>query len=843
MNAPGATVPLFTMKTSLARLLAAIPALLPFAQHANAADASGAYYVNFGSVSFDKPASDLVAEGLPIGNGRMGMLVAGGIDKESDAVCEDSVWSGWRDDAADNPQAAAALPEIRKLFAEGKLREAQDKVNATQVGRPDDGKGNSTWDAYGTYQMLARLEIETGQDPAAASKYVRDLDLSSGIVSVHYKIGEVNFHRSYFASRPDEVQVVSFTASKPGSISFSATLARPDTDAALSAEGNTLLLSGAMGAPDGKGLEYACRLGAVAEGGKVEIQDGKLVFTGCDAVTLFLTAGTNYKGIGAWPDYLERTGAHLARTKAQLTAAMRRSEKQIHDDHVLDFYERMRRCAMVYVLNLGDEMRSVAINTWPTPDLLSYSKRNSTYNHLIQIYFNFGRYLLLSSSREGSLPANLQGLWTVNFRDENQGGRWNYYTPWNGDYHANVNIQMNYWTAFSANMAECAEPLYDLIAALPGPGAQTAKVQHGAKGWTTHTMNNVWGFTSPGWEASWGHFPMAGPWMATHIWTGYAYTLDKQFLARMWPALSGSAEFVLSWMTFDRDGNLVSGPSESPENRFFLPDGSVGYFCMGPSMDQELCAQLLSETLRAAKVLGIESDLTKACAEALPKIKPVAIGPDGRLLEWEGPYGEPEPGHRHTSHLFGVWPGTTISPDKTPELAEAARKSLDYRVAHGGGYTGWSRADMIGKWARLGDGEKAYENLVALLRDSTLPNLFDTHPPFQIDGNFGAVAGIVEMLMQSSLEEDGSTTIRLLPALPKAWPRGEICGIMAQGAVEVSESWRDGKLTRVKFAPLFDITAKIRYGDKSATVELKAGVATELGPDLKPRTQEENRNL
>jgi alpha-L-fucosidase 2 len=296
-------------------------------------------------------------------------------------------------------------------------------------------------------------------------------------------------------------------------------------------------------------------------------------------------------------------------------------------------------------------------------------------------------------------------------------------------------------------------------------------------------------------------------------------------------------------MTFDRDGNLVSGPSESPENRFFLPDGSVGYFCMGPSMDQELCAQLLSETLRAAKVLGIESDLTKACAEALPKIKPVAIGPDGRLLEWEGPYGEPEPGHRHTSHLFGVWPGTTISPDKTPELAEAARKSLDYRVAHGGGYTGWSRADMIGKWARLGDGEKAYENLVALLRDSTLPNLFDTHPPFQIDGNFGAVAGIVEMLMQSSLEEDGSTTIRLLPALPKAWPRGEICGIMAQGAVEVSESWRDGKLTRVKFAPLFDITAKIRYGDKSATVELKAGVATELGPDLKPRTQEENRNL
>jgi alpha-L-fucosidase 2 len=826
------------MKTSLARLLTTILPLCLLVYPAAAEDAKDAEIaIPFARTSspylilFDKPAADLVSEGLPIGNGRMGMLVAGGIDRESDAVCEDSVWSGWQNAAADNPQAAAALPEIRRLFAEGKLREAQDLVNQTQVGRPDDGKGHSTWDAYGTYQMLARLEIETGQDAAAASGYCRNLYLSRGTVAVHYKIGEVNFHRSYFASRPDEVQVVSFTASKPGHISFSATLARPDTDAALSAEGDTLLLSGAMSAPEGKGLEYACRLGAVAEGGKAEVRDGKLVFTGCDAVTLFLTAGTNYKGIGTGPDYLDTTGAHLARTKAQLDAAMAKGSHSISRAQEEDFEARFGR--VVFCIGRED-YGGARIDRASTPLCLADYRKNLENNGILATYFNYGRYLLLSSSREGSLPANLQGLWTVNFRDENQGWKWNYYTPWNGDYHANVNVQMNYWPVFSANMAECAGPLYDLIAALPGPGAKTARAQHGAKGWTTHTMNNVWGFTSPGWEASWGHFPMAGPWLATHIWTGYAYTLDKQFLARMWPALSGSAEFVLSWMTFDTDGHLVSGPSESPENRFFLPDGSVGYFCMGPSMDQELCAQLLSETLRAAKVLGIDSDLTRRCAEALPKIRPIAIGPDGRLLEWSEPYGEPEPGHRHTSHLFGVYPGTTISPDKTPELAEAARKSLDYRASHGGGYTGWSRAMMIGEWARLGDGDKAYENLVALLRDSTLPNLFDTHPPFQIDGNFGAVAGIIEMLMQSSLEEDGGVTIRLLPALPKAWPEGCINGIVAQGAVEVSECWKDGKLAQVTLLAKFDIAARIRCGNSGACFTLKAGQSVTLGPDLAP---------
>jgi alpha-L-fucosidase 2 len=781
-------------------------------------------------ITLDAPAADLVAEGTPIGNGRMGMLVGGGIDRESDAICEDSMWSGWANPHADNPEAAAALPEIRRLFAEGHVREAQDLVNRTQVSRMDDGEGHGTYDAYGTYEMLARLEIETDLDPAKAVDYRRDLCLYSAVGETSFELDAVTYTREFFASRPDEAMVMRFTADKPGRITFSATLTRPDTNAVLSVEDGSLLLRGHMNARGGeKGLDYVCRLGASFEGGTMEVRDGRLVFNGCDEVALFITAGTNFKGLGAWPDYLDGQNPHITRTRAQLDAALARGYDALLEAHKSDF--RTLFCGVEL------DLSGSRLDDSPPLPQAEMLKAGTLDPDLIGKYYNFGRYLLISSSREGDLPANLQGLWTVNFQDASQGGRWNYYTPWNGDYHANVNIQMNYWPAFSANLAACAGPFYDLVAALPGPGGETARIQHGCEGWTTHTMNNVWGYTSPGWEASWGHFPMAGPWLATHIWTGYAYTLDRDFLARMWPALRGSAQFVLSWMSEDADGMLVSGPSASPENRFLLPDGSIGYFCMGPSMDQELCAQLLDETLRAASVLGIDDDVTRRAAEALPRIRPVAIGKDGRLMEWTEPYGEPEPGHRHTSHLFGLYPGTTISPETTPELAQAALNSLEYRIAHGGGYTGWSRAMMIAEWARLGCGEKAYENLVALLRDSTLPNLFDTHPPFQIDGNFGAVAAIVEMLMQSRLERDGSATITLLPALPSAWPAGRITQIVAQGNILTDIAWRDSRLESVTLTSHTPIRVRIRCGGVSAEHDLAPAVPLTLGNTLSPIDQ------
>ncbi|MBN1404865.1 MAG: glycoside hydrolase family 95 protein, partial [Opitutales bacterium] len=593
------------------------------------------------TILFDTPAADLISEGLPIGNGRMGMLLSGGIDKQSNAICEDSVWSGWQNDFADKAEAAEHVEAIRELFRQGKISEAQDLINKTQISRMDDGQGHGTYEAYGTYEMLARLEIETNLDASKAEHYGRGLSLNEALASEFFTIDGVRYERHAFASRPDEVQVIRLTASAPGHITFSTTLSRPDTNATVTTDGeDALLLSGWNPDKDGKpALEYACRLGATANGGSVEVKDGKLVFTGCDGVTLYITAGTNYKGMKSWPDYLDKSGAHLARTKAQLEAARAKSYYTLLNTHKADYeplYERVK------IELYGSPLTSDFINlSLPTPERL---KKGANDPFLICTYFNFGRYLLISSSRDGDLPANLQGIWTVNFYEKDN-GRWNYYTPWNGDYHANVNIQMNYWPAFKANLADCAGPVYDFIEALPGPGAVTAKVQHGCEGWTTHTMNNVWGYTSPGWEASWGHFPMAGPWMATHIWEAYAYTLDKDFLARMWPALRGSAEFILSWMTPDENGQLVSGPSESPENRFRLPDGKIGYFCMGPTMDQQLASQLLSETLRSAKVLGIEDAFTARCAEALARIRPTQIGPDGRIMEWSEQFEEVEPGH------------------------------------------------------------------------------------------------------------------------------------------------------------------------------------------------------
>ncbi len=787
-----------------------------------------------GMIEMPAPAADLISEGLPIGNGRMGMLLSGGIDRQSNAICEDSVWSGWQNDFADKAEAAEYVEPIRELFRQGKISEAQDLINKTQISRMDDGQGHGTYEAYGTYEMLARLEIETNLDASKATDYRRSLAMNVGLVRTRFSIDGVAYWRDAFASRPDEVQVMHFEASKTGHITFSATLSRPDTNATVTADGkDALLLSGWNLDKDGRpALEYACRLGATAKGGSVEVKDGKLVFTGCDKVTLYITAGTNYKGMKSWPDYLDKSGAHLSRTKEQLEAARAKDLAILGKAHVKDFESLYNRCGM-YLDLAKEEYSSYAKDANDTPARLDAFKKTLADNSLICTYFNFGRYLLISSSREGDLPANLQGIWTVNFYEKDK-GRWNYYTPWNGDYHANVNIQMNYWPAFKANLADCAGPVYDFIEALPGPGAVTAKVQHGCEGWTTHTMNNVWGYTSPGWEASWGHFPMAGPWMATHIWEAYAYTLDKDFLSRMWPTLKGSAEFILSWMIPDENGQLVSGPSESPENRFRLPDGKIGYFCMGPTMDQQLASQLLSETLRSAKVLGIEDAFTARCAEALALIRPTQIGPDGRIMEWSEPFEEVEPGHRHTSHLFAVYPGYDITPETTPELAAAARKSLEYRIFHGGGYTGWSRAMMIGQWARLNDGVKAYENLQALLAESTLPNLFDTHPPFQIDGNFGATAAIIEMLMQSQLLPDGTVRIKLLPALPGQWPTGKIEGIRAQGAVTVDIEWREGALKYVILCADKDIEAELNLGHLRGKVSLRAGQPQKLDAAFSP---------
>ncbi|MFP4281451.1 MAG: glycosyl hydrolase family 95 catalytic domain-containing protein [Opitutales bacterium] len=779
---------------------------------------------------FDAPAADAINEGLPLGNGRMGLLLTGGVARDRLPLNEDSVWSGWPNPAANRPAAAKALDEIRALMFAGRLEEAQALVSATQTSALETADGHHVGEAYGTFQMLAFLDLAFRHPTGAVSDYRRALDLSTGIATVEYRIAETSFRREAFVSHPDEVMVLRFTASTPGALDFSATLSRPDSDASLTVRDDTLWLHGRFPRPEGPAaLAYGARLAAETEGGSATLEEDAIVFDGCDTVTLYLTAGTNYRGHRAWPDFLGRDFA--GDTAAALKAARAQPIDALRAAHVADHTALFGRLA----LDLGKTPPAqVAL---PTPARLAALQAGARDPGLEALYFQFGRYLLIASSRPNGLAANLQGLWSAASR-ESETSPYNYYTPWNGDYHANINVQMNYWPVHVANLSECAGPLLDLIEGMHLAGRATAEIQHGAGGWTVHTVHNVWGHTAPGWVASWGHFPMGGPWMARHLAEHYAFTRDRDTLEANWPALRGAARFALDWLVEDpATGLLVSGPAGSPENRFLLPSGETGYFCMGPTMDQMIAHNLFANLLEAAAALGEEAadPLLDEVRATLPRLAGPRVGPDGRLLEWAEPFEEAEPGHRHVSHLYGLHPARQIHPLETPDLAAAAEKTLAHRLAHGGAHTGWSRAWMINFYARLLDGETAHHHLEALLAKSTLPNLFDTHPPFQIDGNFGATAGILEMLLQSHRRlEEGGFELHLLPALPTVWPEGSVRGLRARSGLSVDLAWADGRLARARLTADEDCTFRLRLGDDIRTVKLAAGEVLELGPTLTP---------
>ncbi|MBN2068378.1 MAG: glycoside hydrolase family 95 protein [Opitutales bacterium] len=755
---------------------------------------------------YDAPGVVPVTEGLPIGNGRMGMLITGQVAHERIVLNEDSVWSGYVYRQSNNPAAAAALPEIRKDLFAGDTRAAQDLVNRTQIS----GQGeNDTaiMESYGTYQMLAALRLDFPHEQA--QEYARELNMADALVEVSYSADGVTYTREAFSSYPDQVMVMKLEADQPSALNCALYLERPDTPAVIRlVDDSTIELTGQMPEPKGiSGLRYACLLTLEHTGGTLTAENGKLILSGADSAIIRITAGTSYKGLDAWPDYLGEDP--LPKVADTMKAAQARSYEALKAAHVADHRALYNRVSLDLNHN-GDHAADV-----PTSQRLQMVRDGLTDTTLMEQYFNLGRYLLIASSRPGSLPANLQGIWSDAIFDEKT-GHWVYYTPWNGDYHTNINVQMNYWPAEVTNLSECSEPLTDLILGMAKPGAETARIQHDCRGWTVHTTHNVWGFTAPGWVASWGHFPMAGPWMATHLWEHYLFTQDLHYLRRVWPTIEGSARFTIDWLVQDPEsGLLVSGPSASPENRFTLPDGSTGYFCMAPTMDQMLAWQILNIAAEGEQLLGTETDLSREALAALAKLKMPQIGADGRMLEWSESYPEPEPGHRHISHLYGLHPGNQITWAQTPEFMEAARKTLEYRLSHGGAYTGWSRAWVINFWARLGDGNEAYDNLLALLRQCTLPNLFDTHPPFQIDGNFGATAGICELLVQShETDASGNPLIRLLPALPKAWESGSVEGLKARGNITVNLSWVGGILSEATL---------ISPVDCSLTLEVSSG--------------------